>query len=65
LKIMQELIKDKQWTDDLYLATKNELGQYYEKLWFEIITEDIPEKLIHTGIRAKSQGIEFIIMKLK
>ena len=65
LLIMQELIKEKKWENSLYLATKRELGKYYEKLGFEIITDDIPEKLVHTGIRATWEGIDFIIMKLK
>lgn len=64
LSIFQELIKNKKWDNDLYLATKRDLGPYYEKLWFEIITKNIPEKLVHTGIWAQSQGIDFIIMKL-
>lgn len=65
LILTQELIKEKKWENNLYLATKRELGKYYEKLGFEIITDDIPEKLVHTGIRAKWEGIDFIIMKLK
>lgn len=65
LLLSQELIADRRWDNTLYLATKNELGQYYEKLWFQIITKNIPEKLVHTGIWAKSQGIDYIIMKLK
>jgi len=65
LLIFQELIKNNAWENDLYLATKKELGQYYEKIWFEIITKNIPEKLVHTGIWAKENGIDFIIMKLK
>lgn len=65
LAIVQKLVSTKIWDNDIFLATKNELGQYYEKVWFTVITKNIPEKLIHTGIWAKSQGIDFIIMKVK
>lgn len=63
LYLSKKLIDEKKWDDDLYLATKVSLGDYYKQLWFHIIEIDIPEKLIHTGIWAKSQWIEFIIMK--
>lgn len=64
LVVFQELIIDKKWDNEIFLATKSELGSYYKKLWFEIITKNIPEKLVHTGIWAKEHGIDFIIMKL-
>lgn len=64
LALSQKLIQEK-WADkEIYLATKKSLEHYYQKIWFHIITEDIPEKLIYTGKRAEEQGIEFIIMKL-
>lgn len=64
LLLSQKLIKERNQDNQLYLATKKELGPYYQYLWFKIITQDIPEKLIHTWLRAQSQGIDFIIMKL-
>ena len=63
LALSQQLITDKGWNNDIYLATKRALWSYYEKIGFQTIEQDIPEKLIHTGIRAKENGIEFIIMK--
>ena len=63
LYITEKLIQHKKWNDDIYLATKPSLSSYYGTVWFKGITKDIPEKLIHTGIRAKEHDIEFVIMK--
>ncbi len=64
LILAQELIADKRWNNDIFLATRKPLGAYYKKIWFNIITKDIPEKLISTIQRAIENGIDFIIMKL-
>lgn len=61
--LCEELIKHKKLKDNLFLATKSSLAKYYEQLWFKAISDNIPEKLIHTWIRAKKNGIEFVIMK--
>ena len=63
LAISEALIHDKQWDKQIYLATRRTLGPYYEKLWFHIITQNIPEKLVYTGKRAQEHGIDFIIMQ--
>lgn len=63
LAISELLIHDKQWDNQIYLATRRTLGQYYEKLWFHIITTNIPEKLIYTRKRAQEHGIDVIIMQ--
>ena len=65
LLLSQELIADRKFKGNIYLATRKSLGQYYQKLWFNIITKNIPEKLVHTGIWAKKHGIDFIIMQRK
>lgn len=65
LFLSQELITDRKWNNEIFLATRKALGQYYEKIWFTIIEKDIPEKLIYTIKRAVSQSIDFIIMKVK
>jgi hypothetical protein len=64
LFVSQELINDRKTGNDIFLATRRSLEKYYKKIWFKIITKSIPEKLIHTGKRAASQWIDFIIMKL-
>jgi len=63
LILAQELIADKKWDSEVFLATRRELEKYYQSIWFAIVTQDIPEKLVHTRIRAESQGIDFIMMK--
>lgn len=63
LAIAESLIHDKQWDKQIYLATRRTLWPYYEKLWFQIITKNIPGKLIHTGKWAQEHGIDFIIMQ--
>lgn len=63
LILAQELIADKRWMSDIFLATRKPLGPYYQKIWFQIITKNIPEKLIYTTKRAIENGIDFIIMK--
>jgi len=63
LYLCKELIEKKKGNSQLFLATKTSLEVYYKELWFQTITDWIPEKLIHTGIRAKEHGIEFVIMK--
>ncbi|MCX6822418.1 MAG: GNAT family N-acetyltransferase [candidate division SR1 bacterium] len=65
LFICQELIKDKKAENEVFLATRNILRLYYQKLGFKIIKKDIPIKLQYTIKRAIKEGIEFIIMKLK
>ncbi len=64
LFICQELIKDRKAENEVFLATKNILRLYYQKLWFKIIQKDIPIKLQYTIKRAIKEWIEFIIMKL-
>lgn len=64
LILCQMLIQEK-WSDkEIYLATKTSLETYYQKIWFHVVTENIPEKLIYTGKRAIENNIEFVIMKL-
>lgn len=63
LYLSQTLIQER-WKDkEIYLATKKSLAPYYQKIWFQIVTENIPEKLIYTGKWAQEQGIEFVIMQ--
>lgn len=64
LYLSQELIADKRKNYEVFLATRKPLGQYYEKIWFTIITKNIPIKLDYTIKRAIENGINFIIMKL-
>lgn len=64
LILSQELIADRKTKGDIYLATRKPLEHYYKKIWFNIITKNIPEKLIYTIKRAIENGIDFIIMKL-
>ena len=64
LILSQELIDDRKVGNDVFLATRRALEKYYKKIWFEIITKDIPVKLIHTWKWAVSHWIDFIIMKL-
>jgi hypothetical protein len=64
LILAQELIADKRWKNDIFLATRKSLGQYYKQIWFKIIEKDIPIKLIYTNKWAVENGIDFIIMKL-
>lgn len=63
LYLCQELIKQKKWNCDIFLATKTALEQYYSHLGFSTIHNNIPEKLVYTGIWAEEHGIEFVIMK--
>lgn len=63
LYLCKELMKQKKWNDQLFLATKTSLEKYYKELWFQTILDNIPEKLVYTGIWAKEHGIEFVIMK--
>ncbi len=62
-EMTKQLIQQKKWNAELYLAAKHNLIWYYEALWFTLITDNIPEKLVHTKLRAQSQWIEFIVMK--
>jgi len=64
LILSQELITDKKWRCDIFLATRRPLEKYYKQLWFKIITKNIPEKLVYTIKWAIENGIDFIIMKL-
>lgn len=63
-EMTKQLIQQKKWNAELYLAAKHNLIWYYEALWFTLITDNIPEKLVHTKLRAQSQWIDFIVMKL-
>lgn len=63
LYLCKELIEKKKGNNQLLLATKTSLEKYYTELWFQIIFDNIPEKLVYTGIWAKEHGIEFVIMK--
>lgn len=63
LYLCEKLIKHKKWKYNLFLATKSSLEKYYKPLLFKTIFDNIPNKLIHTWIRAKENGIDFVIMK--
>jgi hypothetical protein len=64
LILSQELIADKKWRGDIFLATRKSLGQYYKQIWFKIIEKNIPIKLIYTNKWAVENGIDFVVMKL-
>ena len=61
--LSEVLMKGKYSWKSLYLATKQSLIPYYNTLWFRVITDWIPLKLIHTQKRATSQWTEFFVMK--
>ena len=64
LYLSEQLISEKKWTDELYLATKTSLWDYYNKIWFEIICiEEAPQRFLKTAEWAKSNNIDFIVMK--
>lgn len=64
LILAQELIADKRWKNDIFLATRKSLEKYYKQIWFKIIEKNIPIKLIYTNKWAIENGIDFIIIKL-
>ena len=64
IKIIDDLVKLRFNTENnLFLACKRDLQLYYKKAFFYIIENNIPEKLIHTLIRAKENNIDSIVMK--
>ena len=65
LILSQSLIQDRKWEDDVFLATRKPLANYYKKLWFKPITKNIPIKLEYTIKRAISEWIDFVIMQLQ
>jgi hypothetical protein len=48
---------------ELFLATNNNLAQYYWELWF-IVTTEHPYKFVETITWANSKWIEAVVMKL-
>lgn len=65
IKIINELIKIKfDKNNNLFLACKRELEEYYKKAYFQIIENNIPEKLLYTLDWAKENNLDAIIMKL-
>lgn len=64
IEIISDLLKNKfNIENNLFLACKRELEKYYEVAGFEIIHENIPEKLIFTLKWWKENGFDVIIMK--
>jgi hypothetical protein len=52
--------------NNLFLATKASLENYYKKVYFDIIVDGIPEKLVHTLKWAQNNDFkDAIIMKYK
>lgn len=65
IKIIIDLIQMKfDESNNLFLACKRELEDYYKKVYFQIIENNIPEKLLHTLVWAKENNLDAIIMKL-
>lgn len=64
IEIISDLLKNKfNSENNLFLACKRELENYYEIAGFEIIEENIPEKLIFTLNWWKENNFDVIIMK--
>lgn len=64
IEIISDLLKNKfNIENNLFLACKRELENYYEIAGFEIIEENIPEKLIFTLNWWKENNFDVIIMK--
>lgn len=62
--IIQDLIQVRfDINNNLFLACKKILEIYYKKAHFQIIETKIPEKLLHTLIRAQENNLDAIIMK--
>lgn len=65
-EIIKDVIDEKfNLKNNLFLACKREMKQYYEKSWFAEIDKNIPEKLEHTLIWAKENNMDAIIMEFK
>ncbi len=67
-KLWITIIEDLIWLkfdkkNNLFLACKRELEKYYEKAYFRIIVDIIPEKLNYTLIWAQENNLDPIIMK--
>jgi len=64
IEIISDLLKNKfNYENNLFLACKRELENYYEIAGFEIIQENIPEKLKFTLNWWKENNFDVIIMK--
>ncbi len=63
-EVINDLINYKfEQKNNLYLACKRELEEYYKKVSFNIIDKNIPEKLIWTLNWWKENNFDAIIMK--
>lgn len=64
-KVIIELLKYKYKKDNLFLATKSDLEEYYKKTWFRKIKIDssIPKRFLATLEWAKKENIDAIVMK--
>ncbi len=65
LKIIKQLLKIKNHSNNLYLATKSDLKNYYNTIWFIKINIDskLPKRFLETLKWAKKEKIDAIIMK--
>ncbi|MFK7780023.1 MAG: GNAT family N-acetyltransferase [Candidatus Gracilibacteria bacterium] len=64
IEMINDLLKNKFYNDNnLFLACKRDIQNYYKKVNFEIVDKNIPEKLEGTLRWGKENNFDAIIMK--